>query len=222
MGESQDSFLTQETMTTSAAAEKGAQKGGCCQWNRKTMSITMAISIALVLCLVALIIRFHANVRPDEKYASVGTIPFPAVTICPGIRSGYPKNNFNRTLFLMQTEAQPKLRPRKYEGHTIQYSTKLQCNCKLLTWIFCCCCLFRIGKLHWKPCFNYATGISFDGYEIGTFWNVMWIQMIKLKLLIQFHAILMKMLNFVHGIDAPHVMNTFDRLSPMKDDVTHL
>lgn len=119
MGESQDSFLTQETMTTSAttaADKKGAQKV-CCQWNQKTMTIISAVSFALVLCVVALIIRFHANVRPDEKYASVGTIPFPAVTICPGIRSGYPKNNFNRTLFLMQTEAQPKLRPRKYEGH---------------------------------------------------------------------------------------------------------
>lgn len=75
MGESQDSFLTQETMT-----EKGAQKK-CCQWNRKTMTITASVSFALVLCLVVLIIRFHANVRPDEKYASVGTIPFPAVTV---------------------------------------------------------------------------------------------------------------------------------------------
>lgn len=113
MGESQDSFLTQETMT-----DKDAQKR-CCQWSRKSMTITITVCIASVLILVAVIIRFHANVRPDEKYASIGTIPFPAITICPGIRSGYPnKNNFNRTLFLMQTEAAPKLRPRKYEGHS--------------------------------------------------------------------------------------------------------
>lgn len=111
MGESQETFLTQDTMT-----ERDAQKK-CCQWNRKTMTITASICIGLLFCLVVVIIRFHANVRPDEKYANVGTIPFPAVTICPGIRSGYPKNNFNRTLFLMQTEAAPKLRPRKYEGH---------------------------------------------------------------------------------------------------------
>lgn len=114
MGESQDSFLTQEAMT-----DKDAQKR-CCSWNRKSMTITIAVCISSVLILVALIIRFHANVRPDEKYASIGTIPFPAITICPGIRSGYPnKNNFNRTLFLMQTEAAPKLRPRKYEGHSV-------------------------------------------------------------------------------------------------------
>lgn len=113
MGESQDSFLTQETMT-----DKDAQKR-CCQWNRKAMTITITACIASVLILVGLIIRFHSNVRSDEKYASIGTIPFPAITICPGIRSGYPnKNNFNRTLFLMQTEAAPKLRPRKYEGHS--------------------------------------------------------------------------------------------------------
>lgn len=84
------------------------------------MTITITGCIASLLILVTLIIRFHANVRPDEKYASIGTIPFPAITICPGIRSGYPnKNNFNRTLFLMQTEAAPKLRPRKYEGHSV-------------------------------------------------------------------------------------------------------
>lgn len=101
--------------------DKDAQKR-CCQWNRKSMTITITVCIASVLILVALIIRFHANVRPDEKYASIGTIPFPAITICPGIRSGYPsKNNFNRTLFLMQTEAAPKLRPRKYEGHSVSF-----------------------------------------------------------------------------------------------------
>lgn len=114
MGESQDSFLTQETMTDAKDAQKK-----CCEWNRRTMTITICVCIGFLLCIVAFIVRFHANVRPDEKYASIGTIPFPAVTICPGIRSGYPnKNNFNRTLFLMQTEASPKLRPRKYEGHT--------------------------------------------------------------------------------------------------------
>lgn len=221
MGESQDSFLTQETMTTSAA-DRSAQKKGC-QWNRKTMTITSAISFAVVLCLVALIIRFHANVRPDEKYANVGTIPFPAVTICPGIRSGYPKNNFNRTLFLMQTEAQPKLRPRKYEGHffIFPHKTAMQFDLNL----FCCCfwflCLF-VGKLHWKPCFNCATGTFFGGYEIGTYSNVMWMKTTRLKRSTRLLAILMKMLNFVHGIDAPHAMNTFDQLSPMKDDVTHL
>lgn len=111
MGESQDSFLTQDTQN-----ERDAQKK-CCQCSNKTLTISASVSLTVVLALVVFIIRFQANVRPDEKYASVGTIPFPAVTICPGIRSGYPKNNFNRTLFMLQTETAPKLRPRKYEGH---------------------------------------------------------------------------------------------------------
>lgn len=63
---------------------------------------------------------------------------------CPGIRSGYPnKNNFNRTLFLMQTEAAPKLRPRKYEGHSCasyrEHSRTLYClhYCILHTCMHC-------------------------------------------------------------------------------------
>lgn len=270
MGESQDSFLTQEAMT-----DKDVQKR-CCQWNRKSMTITITVCIASVLILVALIIRFHSNVRPDEKYASIGTIPFPAITICPGIRSGYPnKNNFNRTLFLMQTEAAPKLRPRKYEGHScvsvcffFQSRETLLCYTMLahtpllhamhatcmhtraceyilsdldflfflffpfflpsffLFVCFCCCgfgsFVWQLGKLHWKHYFNCATGTSFGVYGIGIFWNVMWMKRIKWKHSIKLPAILMKMQKFARGIDAPHAMNIFDQLSPMKADAIHL
>lgn len=95
---------------------------------------------------------------------------------------------------------------------------------------FCCCssssffCEYVLlaGKLHWKPCFNYATGISFDGYEIGRYSNVLWMKTTKLRRSTRLHAILMKMPNFVHGIDAAHVTNGFDQLSPTKGDVSHL
>lgn len=78
--------------------------------------------------------------------------------------------------------------------------------------ILCVCDFFfrfrLVGKLHWRRCFNYAIGTSFGGYEIGTSSSAMWMKRIKLKRSTRLHAILMKMPNFVNGIDAPHAMNT--------------
>lgn len=44
------------------------------------------------------------------KVMSIGAIPFPAVTICPGTKPGYPPLNFTHLLRLMQVYREPQLK----------------------------------------------------------------------------------------------------------------
>lgn len=59
--------------------------------------------------------KYLARVRPDDKVMSIGAIPFPAVTICPGTRAGYPPLNFTHLLRVMQVYREPQLKLDEYE-----------------------------------------------------------------------------------------------------------
>lgn len=93
-----------------------------CQWCGNHIKTTIILGILFILCLSSGILthlfiywtKYLVKIRPDDKVMSIGAIPFPAVTICPGTRPGYPPLNFTHLLRLMQVYREPQLKLDEY------------------------------------------------------------------------------------------------------------
>lgn len=89
-----------------------------CQWCGNHIKTTIFLGGLFVLCLATGVFthlyiywtKYLVKVRPDDKVMSIGAIPFPAVTICPGTKPGYPPLNFTHLLRLMQVYREPQLK----------------------------------------------------------------------------------------------------------------
>lgn len=98
------------------------KKKESCKWCGNHIKTTICLGSIIFLCVAAAILthlfiywnKYLVKVRPDDKVMSVGAIPFPAVTICPGTRAGYPPLNFTHLLRLMQVYREPQLKLDEY------------------------------------------------------------------------------------------------------------
>lgn len=98
--------------------EQRRRKKERCQWCGNHIKTTIVLGGLVVLCLATGLLthlfiywsKYLVKVRPDDKVMSIGAIPFPAVTICPGTRAGYPPLNFTHLLRLMQVYREPQLK----------------------------------------------------------------------------------------------------------------
>lgn len=104
---------------TQDAREK---KKESCQWCGNHIKSTICLGVLFILLFAGILLthlfiywsKYLARVRPDDKVMSIGAIPFPAVTICPGTRAGYPPLNFTHLLRVMQVYREPQLKLDEY------------------------------------------------------------------------------------------------------------
>lgn len=99
------------------------KKKESCQWCGNHIKSTICLGVLFILLFAGILLthlfiywsKYLARVRPDDKVMSIGAIPFPAVTICPGTRAGYPPLNFTHLLRVMQVYREPQLKLDEYE-----------------------------------------------------------------------------------------------------------
>lgn len=94
------------------------KKKQSCTWCGNHIKSTICLGVLVILLFAGILLthlfiywsKYLARVRPDDKVMSIGAIPFPAVTICPGTRAGYPPLNFTHLLRVMQVYREPQLK----------------------------------------------------------------------------------------------------------------
>lgn len=98
------------------------KKKQSCTWCGNHIKSTICLGVLFILLFAGILLthlfiywsKYLARVRPDDKVMSIGAIPFPAVTICPGTRAGYPPLNFTHLLRVMQVYREPQLKLDEY------------------------------------------------------------------------------------------------------------